>query len=52
MNKSQLGNVSKRSGDSYSPFEVEAMMERLWAEYSKPIDEIGERGMVKSQMLP
>jgi hypothetical protein len=35
MNKSQLGNVSKRSGDSYSPFEVEAMMEQLWVEYVK-----------------
>jgi len=32
MNKSQLGNVLKR-GDDYSPYEVEEMMERLWAEY-------------------
>jgi len=32
MNKSQLGNMLKR-GDDYSPYEVEEMMERLWAEY-------------------
>ena len=32
MNKSQLGNIGK-GGDDYSPYEVEEMMERLWAEY-------------------
>ncbi len=32
MNKSRLGNMSK-GGDGYRPFEVEEMMERLWAEY-------------------
>jgi hypothetical protein len=35
MNKSQLGNVQTRGGDSYSPYEVEVMMEQLWAEYAK-----------------
>jgi hypothetical protein len=33
MNKSQLGNVQRRGDDSYSPYEVEQMMDRLWAEY-------------------
>lgn len=32
LNKSQLGNMSKPA-DDYSPFEVEEMMEQLWAEY-------------------
>ncbi len=32
MNKSQLGRLGK-GGDDYSPYEVEEMMERLWAEY-------------------
>ena len=35
MNRSQLGNVQTRGGDSYSPYEVEEMMEQLWAEYVK-----------------
>ena len=34
MNKSQLGNLSK-GGNQFSPYEVEEMMERLWAEYVK-----------------
>lgn len=34
VNRSQLGNMSK-TGDGYRPFEVEEMMERLWAEYVK-----------------
>lgn len=33
MNRSQLGNVQK--GGDYAPYEVEEMMERLWAEYVK-----------------
>jgi len=32
MNPSQLGNVLP-NGEDYRPYEVEAMMERLWAEY-------------------
>jgi hypothetical protein len=32
INKSQLGKLGKR-GDDYSPYEVEEMMDRLWAEY-------------------
>jgi hypothetical protein len=32
VNRSQLGNISRR-GDDYHLFEVEEMMERLWAEY-------------------
>jgi hypothetical protein len=34
VNKSQLGKLGK-GGDDYSPYEVEEMMERLWAEYVK-----------------
>jgi hypothetical protein len=33
LNRSQLGNVRKRSEGGYAPFEVEEMMDRLWAEY-------------------
>jgi len=32
MNPSQLGNVLP-NGEDYRPYDVEAMMERLWAEY-------------------
>ena len=32
MNKLQLGNALKR-GDDYSPYEVEEMIEPLWADY-------------------